>query len=146
MDTKDKKILEILKENSRLTTREIAKKTLIPITTIHHRIKKLKELGIIKKYTVDLDYNKLGKSLTTIVLINIDYKILKKENIKQKDLALKIKSLEPIEKTFHVTGVIDMVVVIRIRDTTELESFLDKLKKDYDCIDKTQTLVVLNEI
>ena len=49
MDEKDEKILKLLKENSKLTTQQISKKTLIPITTIHNRIKKLEKEGIIKK-------------------------------------------------------------------------------------------------
>ena len=40
MDEKDEKILRLLKENSKSTTQQIAKKTLIPITTVHNRIKK----------------------------------------------------------------------------------------------------------
>ena len=47
LDDKDKKIIEILKENSRLSTQQISKKTLIPITTVHHRIKKLEKEKII---------------------------------------------------------------------------------------------------
>jgi len=42
VDDKDIKIIDLLKENSAYTTREIAKKTLLPVTTVHNRIKKLK--------------------------------------------------------------------------------------------------------
>jgi DNA-binding Lrp family transcriptional regulator len=40
-DQKDKKILQIFKESSNLTTSRIAKKTSIPVTTVHNRIRKL---------------------------------------------------------------------------------------------------------
>ena len=51
MDKKDKTILELLNENSKLTTSQISKKTIIPITTVHNRIKKLEKEGIITGYT-----------------------------------------------------------------------------------------------
>lgn len=145
MDEKDKKILEILKENSKFTTREIAKRTLIPITTVHKRIKKLAEKGIIRKFTIELDYNKLDRGLAAVIFVTLDYKILKKDNMQEKDLAKRLMSLDAVEKTFHVTGLTDMILIVRVKDTNELESFIDKIKKAYGAIEKTQTLVVLSE-
>ena len=49
IDEKDKRIIEVLREDSSLTTRQIAKKTRVPITTVHHRVRKLKEDGFIMK-------------------------------------------------------------------------------------------------
>ena len=43
IDEKDQLILEVLKENSTLSTSKIAKSTKIPITTVHNRIKKLEK-------------------------------------------------------------------------------------------------------
>ena len=70
-----------MKENSKLTTHQISKKTLIPITTIHNRIKKLVKEGVIKKYTLELDNKKLGKYLAAYIQINVDYRLLKKIKI-----------------------------------------------------------------
>ncbi len=50
-----RKILEVLQEHGDYTTRQIAKKTLLPITTIHNRIRKLKAEKVIRKFTVELD-------------------------------------------------------------------------------------------
>ena len=63
IDAKDKAILAILQRNSRLTTKEIAKKTQLPITTVHNRLKKLKEENIIEQFTIKLNYKALGKPL-----------------------------------------------------------------------------------
>ena len=63
MDSKDEKILEVLRENSRLSAQQISRKTLIPITTVHNRMKKLVTEGIIKKFTIDVNPVKIGKTL-----------------------------------------------------------------------------------
>ena len=57
---KDKKILKELKKNSRNTTKQISSILKIPRVTVHDRIKKMKEKGIIKKFTVSIDYKKIG--------------------------------------------------------------------------------------
>ena len=61
LDDKDKKILQVLKDRGDFTSRQIAKKTLLPVTTVYNRLKKLKEFGVIKKFTVELDQAKLDK-------------------------------------------------------------------------------------
>ena len=51
LDKIDQKIINVLREDASLSTHRIAKKTLIPQTTVLNRIIKLKKAGIIKKYT-----------------------------------------------------------------------------------------------
>jgi DNA-binding Lrp family transcriptional regulator len=75
LDKKDLQILELLKRDSKLTTSKIAKKTLIPTTTIHNRIKKLEKSGIIKNYTLNLDWKKLGKNITAFILVSVIYQL-----------------------------------------------------------------------
>jgi len=79
IDNKDLKILELLKLNARFTTKQISKKTLLPITTVHNRIKKLENLGVIKNYSVVIDHKKLGKSISAYILMNINYVYLKEK-------------------------------------------------------------------
>ena len=75
LDKKDLIIIEYLKKDSSLTTQKISRQTRIPITTIHNRIKKLKKKEIIKNYTINIDYTKLGIPLSAYILITIDYNL-----------------------------------------------------------------------
>ncbi len=63
LDEKDKKIIEILKENSRTPYNEIAKKIGISDVGVKKRIDKLIENGFIKKFTVEVDMKKHYKIL-----------------------------------------------------------------------------------
>lgn len=146
MDEKDKKILELLKENSKLTTQQISKKTLMPITTVHNRIKKLEKDEIIKKYTVELDNKKLGKNIAAYIHIVVDYRLLKESKMSQHELAKKLKQHEVVEEAAMVTGGTDIIIKVRVKDIDELDNFVTKKLRNIDGIEKTQTMVVLNEI
>ena len=146
MDEKDEKILKLLKENSKLTTQQISKKILMPITTIHNRIKKLEKEGIIKKYTLELDNKKIGKAIVAYINIVVDYKLLKEANISQHQLAKKLKQHEFVEEAAIVTGGTDIIIKVRSKNIDELDDFVVNYLRNIDGIEKTQTTVVLNEV
>ena len=146
MDEKDEKILKLLIENSKLTTKQISKKTLMPITTIHNRIKKLEKEGIIKKYTVELDNKKVGKNIAAYILIMVDYKSLKEHKMSQFELTRKIKQYEFVEESSMVTGGTDIIIKVRVKNIDGLDDFVTKKLRNIDGIEKTQTMVILNEI
>lgn len=146
MDKKDELILAILKENSKLSSQQISKKTRIPITTVHNRIKKLEKQGIIKGYTVILDNKKIGKPIAAYVLITVDYKLLKQLKMSQQELAKKLKQHEFVEESAMVTGATDIIIKIRVNSIDQMDSFVTRYLRSIDGIEKTQTMVILNEI
>ena len=145
LDEKDIKILNILKGNSKLSTQQISKKASIPITTVHHRIKKLEKAGVIKGYTVLLDNKKLGKKLAAYILVTVDYKFLKQVNISQHDLARKLKKHELVEEVDMVTGGTDLILKIRVRDIEQMDEFITKYLRNVEGIERTQTMLILHE-
>ena len=145
MDNNDEKILSLMKENSRLTSQQISKKTLMPITTVHYRIKRLEKEGIIKKYTLELDHKKLGKNVTAYVHIIVDYKSLREKKITQHELAKVLKQFDFVEEAAIVTGGVDIIIKVRVKDVDELDDFVIKKLRNINGIEKTQTMVVLSE-
>jgi len=145
LDDKDKKIIEILKEHGDYTTRQIARKTLLPATTIHNRIKKLKSEGVIRKFTLDLNPQKLGKNFLVIMLISVDYKVLRELKKDQHKMAKEISLMSEVESIDVVTGDTDMVVKIRVKNVQEYDHFLLKKFQNLPGVDRTQSLVVIHE-
>jgi DNA-binding Lrp family transcriptional regulator len=145
LDEKDQKIIEILKENSDFTTRQIAKKTLLPITTVHHRINKLKAEGVIRKFTIEIDERKLGKNFAAHVLVSCDYKTLRGEKRNQHILAKDILRFPEVERVDIVAGGSDMILRVRTTDVEAYDTFLFNRLQKLNGIDKTQTLVIIHE-
>jgi len=145
IDKKDMKIIEVLKEHGEYTSRQISKKTIFPLTTVHNRIKKLREHGIIKKYTIKLDNKKLDKNLAAYILVSADYKILKNKNRTQHQLAKEIKKLSEVERADVMTGDIDIIIFARTTNMEEMDKFLLEKLQNIIGIDKTKTLMILHE-
>jgi DNA-binding Lrp family transcriptional regulator len=146
MDAKDEKIIAVLKENSRLSSQEISKKTAIPITTVHNRLKKLVKENIIQKFTIQLNQKKLGKKVAAYVLITVDYKALKEAKTSQHDVAAKLKKHPGVEEVAMLTGTADIIIKVRVPSIDELDTFVTRQLRNITGIEKTQTAIILNEL
>ena len=145
LDEKDWKIIDVLFEHSDYTTRKIAKKTNLPQTTVHNRIRKLRELGVIEKFTIKLDPSKIGMTFPVQILVSVDYEKLKKQGKSQHDLARELKKLAEVERVDIVTGEIDMLVRARVKDVKDYDQFLLKKFQKIDGIKTTRSLVIIHE-
>ncbi len=137
IDDVDTSILEVLKENSRFTVREIAKRTGVPLATVNRRIRKLVDNGVIDKFTIALNNEKLGKKTVAYILIRThpgaDYSEVR-------DKCLKNGAVEDIQAT---TGQFDIIMKIRVTDNDELSKFLTLLRS-FPSLAHTETLIALN--
>jgi len=145
MDKKDIKIITVLEENAKLSTKKIAKRVQLPITTVHNRIKKLEQQKIIKGYTVQLDYKQLGKGLSAFILISVDLKLLKTIKKTQYDIIKSLERISTIHKVNVVIGRADLIVHMRVKDLDELDKVLLGEIQLIDGISDTQTNIVLRE-
>lgn len=105
MDDIEKSILNVLQENSRLSFRKIAEKIGVTAATVSARVEDLERKGIIKKYTVLLDYDKLGK---VTLLVTVDVDLSKIDAIFQE-----LVELPQVCCVLRVTGACDLVVLLR---------------------------------
>jgi len=143
IDETDRQIIDILKENAKLSTRKIAKRLNIPITTIHNRIKRLEKGEVIKRYTVVLDYKKLGLPISAYIMIQTQYPHAGDLKKNQETMAEKIKKFQEIEEVANVTGAVDTLAKVRIASIDELNDFIIKKLRYIEVVDKTQTMIVL---
>ena len=146
LDEKDKKILEVLQEHGDYTTRQIAKRTLLPATTIHHRITKLKKEKIIRHFTIDIEPQAVGKQLMVYVLISADLQLLKQKKKTQYDIAKELRSFHFIERADIVSGGTDIVAIVRVKDVEEFDKVLLGKLQLVEGIEKTQSLIVIHEM
>lgn len=141
IDEKDTLILEELRKDGRLSTVDLAKKTGIPRVTVHERIKRLKEKGIIKKFTVLSDYKKLGSETTAFVLIAYS-----PNKLLQKEVAEKIAKIQDVYEIHLIAGEWDMVAKVRGKNLEEIGRLVLERIRKIEGVAKTFTLACFETI
>jgi DNA-binding Lrp family transcriptional regulator len=109
LDEKDLAILNILKKDSRRSTKAIASELEMPRATVHERIKRMVEKGIIRGFTVKLDHAKMDKPITAFILISF----LPEPTISQRNLAQDIAMMEGVQEVHLISGEYDILVKVR---------------------------------
>jgi DNA-binding Lrp family transcriptional regulator len=144
-DHADEKILSELQRNAKARTGDIAKRTGVPTTTVHNRIKRMEREGVIRTYRPVLDYAKLGKGIHALIFITAEGKA-NGHPVDQEQLAKRLLALPGVDSSRIITGGFDLVLEARIGTMEELNILLTKEVRKVPGVDKTQTMFVLQEI
>ena len=138
LDETDHQILDMLIDNTRIPFTDIAKKLLISAGTVHVRVKKMEEGGIIKGSSLTLDYEKLGYSFIAYVGVFL-------QNTSQTKFVLeRIKEIPFITVAHITTGKFNIFCKIRAKDTTHAKDIIFKLD-DIEGVYRTETMISLEE-
>ena len=139
IDQLDRQILSILMRNSKKAYTDIAKQLYVSGGTIHVRMKKLEESGIVKGYNLTVDYSKLGYDICAFLGIYLDKSSL------YDDVAVELENIPEIVAAHYTTGLYNIFAQIVCRDTDHLREVLhDKIQKIAG-IQRTETFIPLQE-
>jgi Lrp/AsnC family leucine-responsive transcriptional regulator len=142
MDSFDKKILEFLQKNAKLTAKELSDKISLSQTPIYERIRKMEKTGIIKSYVAVLDANLLNKGF--IVYMNITIKE-HSHNMRTKFIK-KISSLKDVTELYHTSGTYDFLAKVRFSNVKEYRDFLVNEIATVENISDIDSQIVLEEV
>ena len=141
LDKKDEKILSELKKNARQPTKNISKKVNIPRVTVHDRIQKMVQNGIIKLFTVKTDYKKIDLPTNVFVFVAIT-----PNNITHRDLANRISKLPGVLEVHMITGEYDLLIKVKGENIEEIGKIvIDKIRL-MEGVSKSFTSVCLETI
>ncbi len=138
LNSLDKKILELLLKDARLSYRAIASKLNVAIGTVISRIKKMEEKNVIMGYSAVLNHEKLGYELTVITEITVSKgKLVEVEN--------EISRIPNVCCVYDITGLTDAIVIAKFKSRKELSDFTKRLLSS-PYIERTNTHVVLTTV
>lgn len=138
LDEIDHQILDMLIDNTRIPFTDIAKKLLISAGTVHVRVKKMEDAGIIKGSSLVLDYQKLGYSFIAYVGVFL-------QNTSQTQFVLeRINDIPNITVAHITTGKFNIFCKIRAKNTTHAKDIIFKID-DIEGVYRTETMISLEE-
>ncbi|MEG1548512.1 MAG: Lrp/AsnC family transcriptional regulator [Clostridia bacterium] len=136
LDDIDSKIIELLSENANMTATEISGKVGLSVPAANKRINKLLDCGIIEKYTIILDADKIGKPMMAFISVILD-------RLSYMDGLMKyVKSERDVLECFAVAGDYDYIIKIRAKNMLDLENKIIRIK-EIKGVAKTNTTIVL---
>jgi len=139
MDELDQKLVELLALDSRIKVAGLAKKLKIPASTAAARVVKLVKSGLLKRFTIELDYEKAGKPLLALCQVSVRHS---KNN--PDDTIQALLKLVDVREVYSTTGEWDFTIVIRTQDIKSLKKLVTyDLKASLPDIVRSNTLIAL---
>lgn len=139
LDKLDLQIIHEMLNNEDVPYAELGKKLFVSGGTIHVRIKKLEELGVVKGKRIKVDLKQLGYDITAFVGI-----FLEKSSLYD-TVAKELESIPEIVRLNYTTGNYSMFIEIVCKDINELRSILQDDLQNIKGIERTETFISLDE-
>lgn len=134
MDDLDRALLRILKDNARESFVHMANVLGTSEGTVRARLKRLVDDGIIRKFTIQT----AGSNVKALIEIRIE------TNVQTVNVSQEIQKWDGVERVLEVTGEHDIVVVVDVASTTELNDIVERIRQ-FKEVQSTRSRLILRE-
>lgn len=135
LDATDVQIIEMLQEDGRMLYKDIAQKAGVSLPTVRTRIQKLVELGVIKKFTVIVDADKILGKVRGLVLLQVDPSNVDK-------VMTKLAAMKEVREVYRTAGSNPLVLKVEASDLDGLGQLVSEKLSGIEGITGTSSLVV----
>lgn len=139
IDNIDLKILSILSKNAKMPYTEVAKKVLVSGGTVHVRMKKLENMGVVKGTKLQIDYEKLGYKMKLFMGIYLEKSYLYRDAVRA------LKLIPEVIELHAITGQYTIFAKILCRDAVHLRKVLDTRIHKVKGITRTESFLSIEE-
>ena len=136
LDEVDEKIIAMLKNNARLSFIEIGRALNLSEGAVRRRVKRLVDLGVIKRFTVEIEK---GEAVRALTLISVE------ANTPTPEIAEKLASVKGVDTVYEVTGEYDAVALISVPGMLELNKCIEEIRGT-EGVKATNTVIILRQI
>jgi Lrp/AsnC family leucine-responsive transcriptional regulator len=135
MDDLDRKIITTLTEDGRTPYSRIAQECGVATTTVHQRVKRLTDNGVIIGTRVRVDWEAVGLPVTAVVSLETP------SSEPLVDIAEELRAIPYVQNCYAVTGEFDLLLTVRARSSEHLGQLLEEIRRYAP--GRSRTLVVL---
>lgn len=138
IDQTDRDILDLLRENARRPLREIAGAVGLTVAPVQRRIARLEKLGVIERYTVQINHGRIAGGIEAITELNFA------NDLDLAQVLAFVAGVPEVEEVLTLAGDPDALVRIRVNGVEDLRRVVSQLRSGGQ-ISSTKTLVVLEQ-
>lgn len=139
IDNVDLKILSLLMNDAQMPYTEIAKLVYVSGGTVHVRMKKMEQLGIVKGSALQIDFNKLGYDVTAFLGLYLE------KSSMYHPVAKALKEIPEVVSIHYTTGQYSLFLKIICKNTLHLREVLSEKIQKIEGIERTETFISLEE-
>lgn len=122
LDDKDLMILRVLAENARSPYTEIAKRVGLSDVAVIKRIRKLEHVGIIKRYTIEIDPSKLGFRSVSVTGVDVEPEHLF-------DVISRLKTMSEVKYLAMTSGDHSIIAIVWGKDAEDLARIHEEISR-----------------
>ncbi|MEX0338643.1 MAG: Lrp/AsnC family transcriptional regulator [Arenibacterium sp.] len=141
-DEIDLKLIRILRRDSRISNAELAAQTGLSASSCWRRVRALEESGIIRRYTISVDDEKMGQSFQAIVHIQLT----RHDPAQLAEFVRAVQTNDVVQECFATTGQSDYHLMVRCRDLHHYNRFLEEFLFRLPAVASAQTNLVLRSL
>ncbi|WP_307827938.1 Lrp/AsnC family transcriptional regulator [Nocardioides sp. SYSU D00038] len=136
VEDKDRKILQLLAEDGRMSFTDLGKATGLSTSAVHQRVKRLEQRGLILGYGATVSYDEIGRPLTAFISIR------PMDPSQPDDAPERLRGIPEIESCWSVAGEESYILKIRSTKPADLEDLLARIRSAANV--STRTTIVLS--
>ncbi|WP_107040080.1 Lrp/AsnC family transcriptional regulator [Brumimicrobium mesophilum] len=142
IDDIDKNIITLLKENAKLSIKEVAHAIGMSKTPVYERIKKLEKSGIIEKYVAVINNKKLDNGMFVFCSVSLEVQKLKEIEIFKEE----ISKLPEVLECYLMGGVNDFLLKVMVKDLEAYHQFSSGKLAALDNVSQIKSTFVLDVV
>jgi len=142
LDSIDKKLINIIQQDSKQTTKKLSLQLNLSVTAVYERIKKLENQKVIQKYVAIINKNKIEKSF----LVFCHIKLIQHSKEYVATFESEVLKLEEVSECFHVSGDYDYILKIYVKDMDAYRDFMVTKLTAIKYIGSTHSTFAIEEV
>jgi DNA-binding Lrp family transcriptional regulator len=132
-DRTDEQIIAILTQDSRMSNTELAQRLNMSESAIRRRIANLKESGRIRKFTLEVDDQKLSSAITWVSV---------SPSVPTNQVSSKVKGVAGVEVVYETAGQFDLAVLVKGANIVEVNKSIEAIRRVEGVINTNTTMVL----
>jgi len=136
LDETDRAILRILQEDARTPFSEVARRIDMSSATVHDRVGRMEDAGVIEGYHAEIDPKAVGYGVSAFVGLRV-------EQGREEDTLDRLQDLDDVREIHLTTGEWDVILRVVVEDTDRLRELMFERIAEMDGFSRSQTMIIL---
>jgi Lrp/AsnC family leucine-responsive transcriptional regulator len=142
LDAIDKKLINLLQNDSKQTTKQLSLQLNLSVTAVYERIKKLEKGNVIKQYVALINKDQIEKSF----LVFCHIKLIQHTKEYVTNFEKEVAQLQEVSECFHVSGEYDYILKVYLKDMESYRDFMITKLTTIKHIGSTHSTFTIGEV